>query len=165
MQIQISLNTHAVDAGDIRVQLDAELHALEQSGVKITTNKRETEAGALGVFEAYQFIIEHGRDIVEALPLITAALQISNTVLKRRGLSRKPKPRKEKGAHGANTTAPQPLIVFNVNGNSIELPADDAQLKRYVGTIGKSPAKRTPSSRARKSGTKKSAQSKHKARQ
>lgn len=160
MQIQISLNTQAVDAGDIRASLDAELHALEQPGVTITTNKRETEAGTLGVFEAYQFIIEHGQAIAQALPLITAALQVTNTVLKRRGLKRKPKPGIKKGARGASAKTSQPLIVFNVEGKSVELPADDVQLKRYIGSIGRSEAKRPSSSRPHKSRAKQSPKSK-----
>jgi hypothetical protein len=158
MQIQISLNTQAVDAGDIRASLDAELHALEQPGITITTNKRETEAGALGVFEAYQFIIEHSGAIEHAMTLITAALQVTNTVLKRRGLKSKPKARKKRGARGEGAKTPQPLIVFNVEGKSVELPADEAKLRRYIGSIGKSEGKQP--TRPHKSRVKRASKSK-----
>jgi hypothetical protein len=91
MQIVVSLNTQVTDAADIRAELDAELHGLEQDqdDLHIKTQKKEVEAGTLGLFEAYQFIVEYGPTAVAAgLPLVTAVLQLSNAILQRSRIGR-----------------------------------------------------------------------------
>jgi hypothetical protein len=147
MQIQVSLNTGAADAADIRAQLDAELHGLERPGLQITTQKKPVEAGALSVVEAYQFILDYGPAIATGLPLITAVLQLSNAILQRRGITRKAKskvPAKKAKPKGSDKNVSHPIVVVQVEGKSIELPADDAQLKKYVSSFA-NPSPRPPS--------------------
>jgi hypothetical protein len=159
MKIQVSLNTQAVDAADIRTQLDTELHGLERPGLRITTERREVEAGTLGIFEAYQFVLEYGPDIAaRGIPLLTAVLQLANAILQRRGLKAKPKPKKtKKKARGASAdTRSQSVAVVNVDGkNPIELPAEDARLKRYVNSISKLHGQSPSLTSARNAGSKK----------
>jgi hypothetical protein len=146
MEIRVLLNAQAVGAAEIRAQLYEELHALEQPGLQIKTEKKEVEAGALGLFEAYQFIVEYGPTIATtgaiSLPLVTAVLQLSNAILQRRGVKRstKPKERTKKSSRRSEKRDAQPMIVIHVGGKSIELPAEDSQLKRYLSNIGKSQA-------------------------
>ncbi|MHC2280408.1 hypothetical protein ACVME8_007051 [Bradyrhizobium diazoefficiens] len=156
MQIVVSLNAGAVDAADIRTTLDAELHGLAREGAKITTEKKPVEAGALSfAAEAYQFILDYGPAVKAALPLITAVLQVSNAVLQRRGITSKNKPKASKKAKSSKTAQkaapPQPVVVVQVEGRSINLPADSAQLKKFVSAFSKPelPAgKRAPKKKA-----------------
>jgi hypothetical protein len=143
MEIRVSLNTQATEAAKIRAELFAELNALEQPDLHIRTEKREAEPGALALFEAYQFIVDHGSAIAEgakiSIPVLTAVLQLSNAILQRRGIKRKPKPKSKstKKTRTSETIAAQPVIVVQVGKKSIELPADDSQLKRYISTVAK----------------------------
>jgi hypothetical protein len=146
MEIRVSLNVQAENSADIRTQLDTELHGLERPGLQIATQQKEVEAGALGVFEAYQFILACGPAIATTIPLITAVLQLSNAVLQRRGLKRQPKVKKPKSGRGSEPSPSHPLVVVHVDGKSIELPAKDPQLKRYVNSITKPQARLSSSS-------------------
>src|SRR5215467_9595369 len=121
MQIIVSLNTQATNSAEIRAELDAELHGLEQDqdDLHITSQKKEVEAGALGLFEAYQFIVEYGQAIATGLPLVTAVLQLSNAILQRRAIKRKTKPKRKGGAkkssHSSEHSASQAAVIVQVN--------------------------------------------------
>jgi hypothetical protein len=137
MQIQVSLNPHAVAAADIRAQLDAELHALERPGIQVRADKKAPEAEAFGLGEAYQFIVDCGPGIVALLPLVTAVLQLSNAILDRRTLAqRKAKARKKvkRAPQRDEASAPAPIVV-RVNGRQLELPADERQLKKFINAV------------------------------
>lgn len=137
MQIQVSLNPHAVAAADIRAQLDAELHALERPGIRVRADKKAPEAEAFGLVEAYQFIVDCGPGIVALLPLVTAVLQLSNAILDRRGLAqRKAKARKKvrRAPQQHEASAPAPIVV-RVNGRQLELRADERQLKKFINAV------------------------------
>jgi len=137
MQIQVSLNPHAVAAADIRAQLAAELHALERPGVQVRADKKAPEAEAFGLVEAYQFIVDCGPGVVALLPLVTAVLQLSNAILDRRTLAqRKAKARKKvkRAPQQAEASAPAPIVV-RVNGRQLELPADERQLKKFINAV------------------------------
>jgi hypothetical protein len=60
--------------------------SLERPGVTITTRTQEVEAGALGMYEAYQFIVEYQPHIVMVLPVLTGVLQLCNAILQRRNI-------------------------------------------------------------------------------
>lgn len=140
MQIQVSLDPHALAAAEIRAQLDAELHALEQPGIQVRADRRGSGAEAFGLAEAYQFIVDCGPGMVALLPLVTAVLQLSNAILERRGLTpRKAKARKRaKRAPRADEReagASAPVMVVNVNGRQVELPADDRQLEEFMNAV------------------------------
>jgi hypothetical protein len=156
MQITVSLNAGAADAADIRTALDAELRGLEQQGLQITTQKKPIETGALALAEAYQFILEYGPGLAKAIPLVTAVLQLSNAVLQRRGITGKKKPKTSKKASTKNTqsTTPQPVVVVQMEGKSIDLPAEPAQLKKFVSSFS-NPEKssRKPAAKAKKATT------------
>jgi hypothetical protein len=151
MQIRVLLNSQAENAAEIRTQLDAELHAaLDQKGINITTKKSELEAGTLSIAEAYEFIISHGPTIASTtLPLVTAVLQLSNAILQRRGIKRQEKRKTEKKKTSETSEKQkvrQPAIVVDVDGKSIELPGDNSQLKRFLGSITKAESRSTPTS-------------------
>jgi len=137
MQIQVSLNPHAVAAADIRAQLDAELHALARPGIQVRADEKAPAAEAFGLAEAYQFIVDCGPGIVALLPLVTAVLQLSNAILDRRTLAqRKAKARKKakRAPQREEASAPAPIVV-RVNGRQLELPADERQLKKFVDAV------------------------------
>jgi DNA/RNA endonuclease G (NUC1) len=137
MQIQVSLNPHAVAAAEIRAQLDAELHALERPGIQVRADRKAPAAEAFGLAEAYQFIVDCGPGIVALLPLVTAVLQLSNSMLARRGLT-SPKAKVRRGARRAvqleEAGASAPVVV-SVNGRQLELPADDRRLKQFLDAV------------------------------
>jgi hypothetical protein len=151
MEIRVSLNTQAADAAEIRNELSEELHALEQADLKIKTEQTEVEAGALSIFEAYQFVVEHAPVIAAtatlSMPVITAVLNLSNAILQRRGLKRRLKQKSDerKGGRAHKPTAAQPMVVVQVGERSIELPAEDSQIKRYLRNIDKSSQVQPPS--------------------
>jgi hypothetical protein len=157
MQIRVSLNAGATDAADIRAALDAELHGLEQPDLEITTQKKPIEAGALALAEAYQFILDYGPDLVKALPLVTAVLQLSNAVLQRRGITAKNKAKVPKKTTTKKPTVatPQPLVLVQVDDKVIELPADQPQLKKFLSSLSKpeQSAGRTAAAKPRNSST------------
>jgi len=138
MQIQVSLNPHAVAAADIRAQLDAGLHALERPGVQVRADKKAPEAEAFGLVEAYQFIVDCGPGVVALLPLVTAVLQLSHAILERRGLT-PPKAKARKKAKRASqeeeASASASVVVVSVNGQQLELPADDRQLEQFMSAV------------------------------
>ncbi len=148
MQIQVSLNPHAVAAADLRAQLEAELHALEQPGVQVRADNKAPGAGEFGLAEAYQFIVDCGPGIVALLPLVTAVLQLSNAILTRRGLA-SPKAKVRRGARRAaqieEAGVSAPVVVVNVDGRQLELPADDRRLKAFLSAVsGPSETRPTP---------------------
>jgi hypothetical protein len=164
MQIRVLLNSQAENAAEIRTQLDAELHAaLDRKEIYITTKKSELEAGTLSIAEAYEFIVSHGPAIAAStLPLVTAVLQLSNAILQRRGIKRQQKQKTDakKTGEGSDKKLRQPAIVVDVDGKSIELPADNSQQKRFLGSIAKTEshstsASRSPKARVGRSKTKK----------
>jgi hypothetical protein len=137
MQIQVSLNPDAVAAADIRAQLAAELHALERPGIRVRADEKAPEAEAFGLVEAYQFIVDCGPGVVALLPLVTAVLQLSTTILERRWLAeRKAKARKKvkRAPQQAEASAPAPIVV-RVNGRQLELPVDERQLKEFINAV------------------------------
>jgi hypothetical protein len=138
MQIQVSLNPHAVAAADIRAQLDAELHALERPGIRVRADKKARETEAFGLGEAYQFIVDCGPGIVALLPLVTAVLQLSHAILERRGLTRrkaKAGKKAKRASQKEEASASAPVVVVNVNGRQLELPADDRRLKQFMNAV------------------------------
>ena len=148
MQIQVSLDPHALAAAEIRAQLEAELHALEQPGIQVRADKSGSGAEAFGLPEAYQFIVDCGPGIVAALPLVTAVLQLSTAILERRGLTlRKAKARKRAKraprADGREASACAPVVV-SVNGRQLELPADQRQLERFMSAVSGPSAEGVP---------------------
>ncbi|NEV01058.1 hypothetical protein [Bradyrhizobium uaiense] len=162
MQIKVSLNAGATDAGDIRAVLDTELHGLEQPDLEITTQKKPVEAGALALAEAYQFILDYGPGLAKALPLVTAVLQLSNAVLQRRGITAKKKTKAPTKTTPKKPTAPatQPLVLVQVEDRIIELPADQPQLKKFLNSLSKpeqSPSKSAANKPRKASTTKKRA--------
>jgi hypothetical protein len=138
MQIQVSLDPHAAAAAEIRTRLEAGLHALEQPGIQVRTDRRPAGAEELGLAEAYQFIVDCGPGIVAMLPLVTAVLQLSTAILERRGL----KPRKAKGrkkarrAPQAEASASAPVVV-SVNGRQLELPAAAGQVEKFIDAVSR----------------------------
>jgi len=139
MQIQVSLNPHAVAAAELRTQLEAELHALERRpGVQVRADNKAPGAEEFGLAEAYQFIVDCGPGIVALLPLVTAVLQLSNAMLTRRGLA-SPKAKVRRGARRAaqleEASASPPVMVVNVDGRQLGLPADDRQLKEFLNAV------------------------------
>jgi hypothetical protein len=126
MRIEVLLNTKASRSSEIRPQLDSELQALGQEGVRIATQTRDVKPSELGFAEAFQFIIEHGHSIADAIPLITAVVQLTNSVLKRYGISR--------GA-GRAAKDESAYVVVKIEDHRIALPANDAQVKRYLKNV------------------------------
>ncbi len=142
MQIQVSLSPHALAAADIRAQLDAGLHALAQPGIRVRADTGASGAEALGLAEAYQFIVDCGPGIVAMLPLVTAVLQLSTAILERRGLtSRKAKAgkkaRRTPRADAREASASAAVVAVSVNGRRVELPADDRQLEAFIGAVSR----------------------------
>ncbi len=132
MQIQMSLNPHAVAAAELRAQLEAELQALERPGVQVRADNKAPGAEEFGLAEAYQFIVDCGPGIVALLPLVTAVLQLSNAILQRRDLAS----RKREDERQASASAP---VVVSVNGRELELPADERQVKEFLSAVSGRP--------------------------
>ena len=137
MQIQVSLDPHAVAAAELRAQLDAELRALERPGVRVRADEKSPGAEAVGLVEAYQFIVDCGPGLVATLPLVTAVLQLSTAILERRWFT-PPKTklkRKAKRARREREAGESAPVVVSVNGRQIELPADERQLKTFIDAV------------------------------
>ncbi len=139
MQIQVSLNPHAVAAADIRAQLEAELHALERPGIQVRADEKAPAAEAFGLAEAYQFIVDCGPGIVALLPLVTAVLQLS-TCHPRASRAcaaerRRPGRRAKRAPQKEEASASAPVVVVNVDGRQLELPADDRQLEQFLNAV------------------------------
>jgi hypothetical protein len=138
MQIQVSLNAHGAAAAELRAQLDAGLRTLERPGVEVRVGEKAPATEAFGLVEAYQFIVDCGPGIVALLPLATAVLQLSTAILERRGLGqRKAKARRKarRAAQAAEAGASPPVVVVNVNGRELELPADDRQVRSFMSAL------------------------------
>jgi hypothetical protein len=131
MRIEVLLNTRAFNASDIRPQLDTELQALRQGDTQISTQSRQVEPGELAFAEAYQFVIDHGSAVAQAIPLITAVLQVTSAVIERWG---------GKGeSQKKSTKESEPTVVIKIEGHSMALPANDAQVKRYIKKVQEGP--------------------------
>jgi hypothetical protein len=141
MRIEVLLNTKASRAAEIRPQLDSELQALGNEGVRIATQTQEVEPSELGFAEAFQFIIEHGHRIADAIPLITAVVQLTNSVLKRYGVSR---------GGGRVAKDEKAYVVVKIEDHRIALPANDTQVKRYLKNVETGPKPRTKAASASK---------------
>jgi hypothetical protein len=145
MQIRVSVNPHAVAAADIQAQLDAGLHALERPEIRVRADRQQTGAEAFGLAEAYQFIVDCGPGITALVPLVTAILQLSNTIVQRRALGELKKKAKRKARRTARTAAASesaPAVVVNVNGRQLELPANDRELEEFVNAVSRPPEAR-----------------------
>jgi hypothetical protein len=169
MRIDVFLNRSAENAPNIRAQLDSELQALRQPKVDISSRTTDVESGELGFAEVYQFIVDNRSDILAPLQLLTVILQLSNAVLARHGMKRskvsKPRKRRSKTGTTSNRRKPDddktsPALVVAIEGDRIELPASDSQVKRFLhkvdsklGTTPKRspPKKSPPKSRTRRS--------------
>jgi hypothetical protein len=136
MQIQVMVNPHADAAADLRAQLAAELQALARPGVRVRAD-RKAAAEAFGLGEAYQFIVDCGPGLLALLPLVTAVLQLSNTLLQRRALAG-PDPKARKRARRvarateAGDAAP---VVVTVNGRQLALPVDERRLQAFANAV------------------------------
>jgi len=130
MKVDVLLNRHAVGAARIRAELSAELGALEGAGVQVTARSGPAPDGALGLQEVFQFVVEHKDEIVAGIPLLTATLQIANTVLKR--LSEDSAEKKPKKTGDA---APAPVVIVQVKDHAIPLPANPARVKKFMNEV------------------------------
>lgn len=138
MQIQISLDPHAVAAAELRAQLEAGLQALERPGVQVRADPKAPAAETFGLAEAYQFLVDCGPAMTAILPLVTAILQLSNQILERRVLTKckaKARKRARRAPRAAEAIASAPVITVNVNGRVLELPADDRRLEAFVSAV------------------------------
>jgi hypothetical protein len=65
-------------------------------------------------------------------------LQLSTAILERRGLGRrkaKARRRAKRAAQAAEAGASAPVVVVNVNGRELGLPADDRQVREFMSAL------------------------------
>jgi hypothetical protein len=139
VRIEVFLDVNAPRAAEIRPQLDAELHALHQEGIDISSRRLAVQPGALSMTEAFAFVIEHGKELASAMTLITAVVQLANSVVGRFGKSKK----EEKGSQ-KNPSSSQLPVVISIEGHEIPLPATDDQVRRYLKKVQSGPKKLRP---------------------
>jgi hypothetical protein len=144
MRIQILLNPDFANSSEIEAELRGEIQALAIQGARVTTENAPPPAGTLPLDQVAQFIIEHAGDIKELLPVITAALQVTVEVLRRRGVksntppAKKTKVRKKGRETVSSSNRRTPVVIMLVDGKKLELPVSVARQHKFLSELAKS---------------------------
>ena len=128
MQVKIELHGKHPLYAEIVSDLAAEIDALQRPGVSVTRQQRLPQEDELVLGEVAQFIIDNQDAIVNTTTFITALVQLSNEVMRRRGIQKAAKPSKLESVE-YQTVDPATLTVGK---HRLILPCTDAQAKTFI---------------------------------
>lgn len=129
MRVDIVLNPEAADQAETRAQLAAELTALQQKGIVVAQRTKEVDVGSLGLHEVYQFVVEVTAGATPPLLFAKIVVDLVNAVLRRRQSDA------SSGMKTVDKASPSKAINITINQQSINLPATDSQLKRFLSKL------------------------------
>lgn len=129
MRVEVVLNPGAANLAEIRTQLAAELTALQQKGISVSQQVKEVEAGALGFHEVYQFVIDLTTAATPPLLFAKIIVDLANAVLRRR------QSETAGGKKKVKESTQSKAVNITINQQSIQLPATDSQLKRFLSKL------------------------------
>jgi hypothetical protein len=152
MRVEIQLNPELANFPQIQAELSAEIDALNahQAGLTITKAKKAPPGGTLGLHEVSEFLISHADDVKSMIPFVTALLQVTVEVLKRRGTGTKPTPAKTKPSRKRKPRASKPSLRFAVDGQDVSLPASTEVQRRFLTGLADGSAKKSSSKSAKR---------------